>query len=145
MEFDFTKMPSIDEVHSESMEYETTEFGQGITQSIHNAPSSPMEFNLGETANNSEVQQSFGDNYSVKNLAQHSGFVGMADRYLDKRYGSSRERGETNEDVIEEFLTYGMRISRPKITFKYYTPYIRTLLTLCQRVVVVLCLVLVIL
>ena len=125
MEFDFTKIPSIDSVHSSSTENETTEFGQGITQSIHNAPSSPMEFNLGETANNSEVQQSFGDNYSVKNLAQHSGFVGMADRYLDKRYGSSRERGETNEDVIEEFLTHYRYMSNNTIDLMQEVDFLR--------------------
>ena len=54
----------------------------------------------------SSLEEDLGEDYSVTNLAQHSGFVGMADRYLDQRYGSSRERGETNEDVVEEYLSH---------------------------------------
>ena len=54
----------------------------------------------------SSVEEDLGEDYSVTNLSQHSGFVGMADRYLDQRYGSSRERGETNEDVVEEYLSH---------------------------------------
>ena len=58
-----------------------------------------LDFDIFDSS--SAVEEDLGEDYSVANLAQHSGFVSMADRYLDQRYGSSRDRGESSEDVVD--------------------------------------------
>ena len=63
-----------------------------------------LDFDIFDSS--SAVEEDLGEDYSVANLAQHSGFVSMADRYLDQRYGSSRDRGESSEDVVEEYLSH---------------------------------------
>ena len=128
MEFNFNNIPSIDDLHAESTKNDTTSFGQKITKDIHSsqvARKNPLKFDLNKTTDNSGITRSLGDDYSVKNLAQHSGFVGMADRYLDKRYGSSRERGETNEDVIEEYLTHYRYMSNNTIDLMQEVDFLR--------------------
>ena len=128
MEFNFSNVPSIDDLHAESTKNDTTSFGQQVTKDIHSsqvAQKNPLKFDLNKTTDNSGITRSLGDEYSVKNLAEHSGFVGMADRYLDRRYGSSRERGETNEDVIEEYLTHYRYMSNNTLDLMQEVDFLR--------------------
>ena len=54
----------------------------------------------------SSLEEDLGEDYTVDNLSEHSGFVSMANRYLDKRYGSSRKSDGNNKDVVEEYLSH---------------------------------------
>ena len=128
MEFNFNNVPSIDDLHAGSTKNDTTSFGQQITKDVHSsqvAQNNPLKFDLNKTTDNSKITRSLGDDYSVKNLAEHSGFVSMADRYLDRRYGSSRERGETNEDVIEEYLTHYRYMSNNTLDLMQEVDFLR--------------------
>ena len=51
---------------------------------------------------------SLGEDYSVSNIAKHSGLIQTMDSYLTKRIGKDgvRKKGETDEEVVERFLTH---------------------------------------
>ena len=127
MEFDFNNVPSLadsyDTYHNTGQsnksgvdlnEFAPTKSGVDLTTTSPNNTS----------PNNTSMQ--LGEDYSVKNLAEHEGFVGMANRYLDKRYGSSREKGESNEDVIEEYLTHYRYMSNNTIDLMQEVDFLRS-------------------
>ena len=116
---DFNSIKSIDELHEKSI----SEMPVG-SNSFTLSEEEETPFTLGEM-HSSNVERDLGEDYSVKNLASHKGFVGLADRYLDQRYGSSRERGETNEDVIEEYLTHYRYMSNNTIDLMQEVDFLR--------------------
>tara|TARA_R110000803_G_scaffold4073_1_gene13985 strand:- start:91 stop:3393 length:3303 start_codon:yes stop_codon:yes gene_type:complete len=121
MQFNFDNVPSIADLHEKNGTKETTVYSQRLNEY------EPLQNNidLGPTKSNSPITKDLGEDYSVKNLSEHSGFVSMADRYLDKRYGSSRERGETNEDVIEEYLTHYRYMSNNTLDLMQEVDFLR--------------------
>jgi len=128
MEFNFSNVPSISDLDAEDTKYDTTELGNQITRGVQDSYSTQnksMNFDIKQSKPNSEIAKSLGDDYSVKNLAEHSGFVGMADRYLDKRYGSSREERGTDEDVIEEYLTHYRYMSNNTLDLMQEVDFLR--------------------
>ena len=116
MEFDFSKIPALDDMEDDS--YQT-----GV--SLSSFDSSNTGVNLDSFESSSNIETDLGEDYSVKNLAEHSGFVGMADRYLDRRYGSSRERGESDADVVEEYLTHYRYMSNNTVDLMQEVDFLR--------------------
>jgi len=115
MQFDLNNVPSIDDVTDTPFQ------GGGV-----DLDAAGGGIDLGPTHSNSTTQSTLGEDYSVKNLSEHEGFVGMANRYLDRRYGSSREKGENNEDVIEEYLTHYRYMSNNTVDLMQEVDFLRS-------------------
>ena len=129
MEFDSSKVPSIDDLYKNntydgSYTYDDNGVNLGATYS-NSSDEGSSALNLGTTYSTSTTQRDLGEDYSVQNLADHEGFVGMANRYLDRRYGESREKGETNEDVIEEYLTHYRYMSNNTLDLMQEVDFLR--------------------
>ena len=116
MEFDLSKIPSL-------ADSEDTPYQSGVDLDSFAPANTGMSLDSFEST--SSVQTDLGEDYSVKNLAEHSGFVGMADRYLDRRYGSSREKGESDEDVVEEYLTHYRYMSNNTVDLMQEVDFLR--------------------
>ena len=102
MALDFSDLPPMDSLYGKSNVGTPTK-----SSGMFSDKDGKLDFNaIDPYDSTSSIEEELGEDYSVTNLAQHSGFVSMVDGYLDQRYGSSRKRGETNEEVVEEYLTH---------------------------------------
>jgi len=102
MALDFSNLPPMDSLYGKSNLGTPTK-----SSGMFSDKDGKLDFNaIDPYDSTSSIEEELGEDYSVTNLAQHSGFVSMVDGYLDQRYGSSRKRGETNEEVVEEYLTH---------------------------------------
>tara|TARA_R110002153_G_scaffold235835_1_gene389211 strand:+ start:2118 stop:5426 length:3309 start_codon:yes stop_codon:yes gene_type:complete len=119
-EFDFDNVPSIAELSTSS-----SPVAFGTASAKLEAYTTPSTMTLEPTRSSTPVQQDLGNDYSVKNLAEHSGFVSKANNYLDRRYGSSRKKGETNEDVVEEYLTHYRYMSNNTVDLMQEVDFLR--------------------
>lgn len=119
-EFDLDNVPSIAELSND-----TPRSQLGTASDNLEAYHTSANVDLGETRSSSMTEKDLGNDYSVKNLAQHDGFVSKANNYLNGRYGASREKGETNEDVVEEYLTHYRYMSNNTVDLMQEVDFLR--------------------
>ena len=70
---------------------------------------------------------SLGEDYSVANLAKHDGIVQLASSIMEDREGEGKKEKETNEDIIERYITHMRYVSLNTVDVFQEVDYIKGL------------------
>lgn len=70
---------------------------------------------------------SLGEDYSVANLAKHDGIAQLASSIMEDREGEGKKESETNEDIIERYITHMRYVSLNTVDVFQEVDYIKGL------------------